>query len=707
MVQNPCSSAMDGVPPLFQVESVVEGQQLISWVTFSSHAASALEDFHYAFYFKKDGIRIGLRKYSTANRAVFPLSGEGSYSVSGFVKHRNSTQCYPSQSSRPMVLSTIRTEKATARIIPSCPPRPGGPVRYEYLYLLPNQSGFGPSADSIVFKPRPDVDAYEVSFPFQWDMDPFQDENWQAQLHMWRLVDFIIIDAEKSSNMRLLHRLMPVIRDWHRHHIAEMKSARFAWQDMMVGLRAMKLTYIISKWQHGIMSLSSADIDCLDQLVKEHLKFLLNPENVRFNNHTISDLVGLRSLAEVVEPETAGQIEQFVDLMFGRLMANQFTAEGVHKENSTGYQKFTVGYMQKIRRSGWFSKYGLNQALDSAQKVLGWFVMPDGRLAPVGDTSGSAPVKSVKRPWFTSRNEVFSSAGYVVVRDDGGGSMRDSSYFFLMGASHTIAHKQADDLSFIWFHGEEILCDPGKYAYTNDKYRRYVVSRVAHNTVTSSGRGDHRLAAGQYGSAIQAIQSHDWGHCISAALEFEKMGYVHERHCLYSVDGWLLVVDRISAASPGDFAQWSHFAPPITDFVACPNGYDAALPSGRALAIRFAASAPCTSELIRGALAPSVQGWISEGYKRVKPGTVLKIGLNGDQRTFATLYAIDDPDCAVQLVDPNMLVVSAKHGTLALSVNLGESGCQVSATPGTLPMPEEEEALAVASAATEKPLVSQ
>src|SRR5690606_39831423 len=59
----------------------------------------------------------------------------------------------------------------------------------------------------------------------------------------------------------------------------------------------------------------------------------------------------------------------------------------LHRENSTGYQKFAVNYLQKLRRSGWFKHYGLNECLEKSKKVLEWFYLPDGRLAPIGDTS--------------------------------------------------------------------------------------------------------------------------------------------------------------------------------------------------------------------------------------------------------------------------------------------------------------------------------
>ena len=36
---------------------------------------------------------------------------------------------------------------------------------------------------------RDDLDPWPLPVPLQWDADPFEDLNWQFQLHAWRVID--------------------------------------------------------------------------------------------------------------------------------------------------------------------------------------------------------------------------------------------------------------------------------------------------------------------------------------------------------------------------------------------------------------------------------------------------------------------------------------------------------------------------------------
>lgn len=659
----------------FKVSIDVDRDKIISTIQFEEHLHRQ-DAYEYAFYLYKDGQRIGVQRYSSSPIANFSIEGEGTYSVGGFTKLKSALKGNPSVSSATLEV-TRATHPAAFPLLPSAPPRKSGVMKCGHLYLMPNHSDFDDSSQSIVFRPRRDLPPYPIKFPLDWDIDPFSDENWRAQLHMWRLGDFILISSEKSPDSHRLRDFMGIICDWHRHHLVEKLPSKFAWQDMMVGMRAMKLAFVISKWQHGQLTLAQHDIECLSEMVEAHLEFLLNSKNVRLNNHTLSDLVGARALAEVVDTKVASEIEQFVDVVFRKLLASQFSENGVHRENSTGYQKFAVNYLQKLRRSGWFKHYGLNECLEKSKKVLEWFYLPDGRLAPIGDTSAEPQRPDVQQPIFKGRDEVFNKDGYVVIKDDGGGRIREASYFLIMGASHTVAHKQADDLSFIWHHGEDLIADPGKYAYLGDAFRKYVVSRRAHNTIDSHLPSDGRLSAGQYGNAIRHVSRESWGHYIVSKLEFARLQYVHYRFFFYSVDGWLLVIDRINSQASTTFTQWTHFAPALEYFRPTLNGYDITLASGRSLNCRVATLASPSLRLIRGQLEPDVQGWVSEGYRQITPSTALAVRQDTPNATFATLYSLNDPECEVNIDRYNELCLSVKTGSVRLRIQLGVEHCKV------------------------------
>jgi Heparinase II/III-like protein len=539
----------------------------------------------------------------------------------------------------------------------------GAPIRLAQLYQPTTATRAGSRPGTILYRPRADVPAYELKLPLDWSVNPFKDRNWNAQLHMWRLGDFALIEAEQMHRTESLEIFKRIMLDWHRYHLVEGRPSIYAWQDMMVGFRAMKLAYVLSRWQHRRLDLTDAEVEVLRELVETHLGFLLDPAELRYSNHTLSDLHGALALARVVDASARARIEAFVGEVLPRVIDAQFDADGIHRENSVGYHRYGINYLRRLIDSGWYEAFGLREVVARAEAALDWFVLPDSRLAPVGDTDGDAPPERSGPTAFSGRDQAFSRSGYVVLRDDGGGDASKAAYLLLMGAYNSKFHKQSDDLSLIWYHGEDILCDAGKYAYKTDDSWRYAISRRAHNTVEIDTPAGPQLPTTIYGSAIRAVETFDGGRLIRACVAFEDLGVVHHRTCLHSLDGWLLVVDHVEAKGGHDYTQWWHLAPKIVDASQHRDGIDTRLPSGRHLAIRHVGSGPTTVNLLRGVEKPRRQGWISQAYRQLEPNFAVGMHQFGSDVWFATLLAIDAPDALLQSVD----------GALALRIGAGDA----------------------------------
>jgi hypothetical protein len=225
---------------------------------------------------------------------------------------------------------------------------------------------------------------------------------------------------------------MPVrfIDDWYRFHINEKRSTNFSWKDMMVGLRAMKLAYIISLYQAGLLKLSRQQLDSYEALIESHLAFLMNPKFIAYSNHTLIDMHGLAALRSIISDSRGVEIDNFLEVIIPKLIACQFNEHGVHLENSCAYQIFGIQCIKRLKNSLWFQRFKLDQLLSKANAVNDWFKMPDGRTIPIGDTNG-APMKNMETTVFSAIHELFNSSGYVIYRDDGGGKLDRSSYVFL------------------------------------------------------------------------------------------------------------------------------------------------------------------------------------------------------------------------------------------------------------------------------------
>lgn len=542
-------------------------------------------------------------------------------------------------------------------------------MRASQLYLL--ASKFEPSGDaSITFRPpgRSDVKPYSLALPIDWDIDPYEDRNWRAQLHMWRMIDSHLLEFDRTEDPKWLALPIRFIDDWHRFHVREGRPSSFSWMDMIVGVRSMKLAFVLSAHHAGKIALSATQLEAYSTLVKLHLEFLLNPELLTYSNHTFLDMHGLAALRSVIsDQQQCAQIDAFLDKVIPKLIASQFNDEAVHLENSTGYQIFGIGCIKRLQKSGWFDRFDLEALIRKANAVNDWFKLPDGRTVPIGDTDG-APMPAVAASVFSGRNQLFNSSGYVIYRDDGGRQVDRASYLFFMGAFNSRFHKQADDLSFVWFEGEDILCDAGKFAYKASEMRGYVQSTRAHNTVEiddkSFGESFSAMPHLAYGSAVKSAKLTPWGLAITGEVSHRKVGVKHKRHLFYARGHWLLLVDAVvslEAGRPHKLTRWLHFSPHLQLQSNGVDRYQADLTSGRRLDILTRGSGKVSSCLIHGQVKPVRQGWLSQAYGKLTPNFALgHTQENSEHAIFATLLTLDSTGSELDLSVDGLILFTLK-----------------------------------------------
>ncbi len=485
---------------------------------------------------------------------------------------------------------------------------------------------------------------------------------------MWRLIENHILEYEQTLDPNWLRIPIDIMCDWHLYHVKRRRRSKFAWRDMIVGMRAMKLAFLASANAHGVVHFSEVEEHVCNELIELHLHFLLNPAKVTFGNHTFIDMHGLAALGEVVDSGMRQQIRTFLDEMIPRLLASQFDPSGVHLENSPGYQAFGINCLKRLAGSGFFEDYRVSDLLLRAQQVNEWFRMPDGRCVPVGDTDGAEMTSEVKTVFIATR-ELINSSGYVIWRDDGGGQVQQASYLFFMAAFNSRFHKQNDDLSLVWFEGEDILCDAGKFAYKSGEIEQYVQSARAHNSIEIDGRNiteEHlsRRPDLVYGSAVCEASSTAWGFHVSARVRHRDLKVTHSRHIIYSLSRWLLVIDEVIADADRDVVQWFHFSPHLCVDQQDDLCFKAPLRNRRKLTVLGASTAGLAAVKIRGQVKPEYQGWVSQAYGKVSACDTVGYRQRGQRLRFATLLSIDDRGSTLQLKECSLEArICTVHGT--------------------------------------------
>ena len=251
-----------------------------------------------------------------------------------------------------------------------------------------------------------------------------------------------------------------------------------------------------------------------------------------------------------------------------------------------------------------------------------------------------------------------------MVRSDwaGGEAFKNAAYLAQTAAFHSRVHKQADDLSIVWYdQGTEILIDAGRYGYLgrtkkgsdlwdqgfwySDPKRVYVESTRAHNTVEIDGRSFDRRRSKPYGSAIER-----WGETEDGlffiethARQFRTMR--HARLLVLNPHDWLLVFDWVwdNRKKNHDYRQWFHFAPDLT---VTPSGRSLTISGGDLdtdLKVLTLLPSPSVSSPVRGQEEPTLLGWWSEKGGQFEPVTSVNFHIEeSSSAVFATLFAFSD-----------------------------------------------------------------
>ena len=567
------------------------------------------------------------------------------------------------------------------------------PALIQKLPISVQQLGFlrstveAPAPDHALFRPRPDVAPYTLTLPVDWKADPFHDRNWCAQLHMFRMTDGHLLAFERTGDTRFLHWPIALLLDWQRFQSGVKNPGKYAWVDKITGHRAGTLAYVLGAVAAIPGIASSEEQAALLELAREHARRIQHVIPVRMTNHTFDDMVGLRALAEVLPAEDRPDILAFVKTTFTALIESQYTADGLHKENSPGYQGYVGQKLPQLIAARWFDEYvDLAGLLEKSNAILRWFRTPDNQLLMIGDTDGHA--SGPPSPEAPTETGLFQTGGYVIRRDRPAGeeTAPPASYFVLMGSAQSVVHKHNDDLSYVWYDGTEIVRETGKFAYKSDIMRNYAMSVRAHNTVEFDECNPWPLLSEPYpayGNAVRTVEERDGCTLIAAAVRHTRLGIAHARTLLYCPGRFVLVADVIRDLAPRGasaddqpahpLTQWTHFAPSIELQRKSARAFEADLPDGRRLAVALASDQPgARAERIRGQIEPRVQGWTSPAYMKMEPNDAL--GFTHQHRgtsRLASLIAIDGRigklawtanDRLRAALDGEIIVLSPGHG---------------------------------------------
>lgn len=495
------------------------------------------------------------------------------------------------------------------------------------IYLMGGAGGVMPPE----FRPRLDLPSWRLELPLEWAANPFGDRNWRFHLNVWRMTDPLIRRWYRDRDPALLRDAFMYASDWWRYHQAGGKTP-VSWNDMASGIRALKLAFFLERRRLGDFEPTRDEASQLLALVDAHARFLARPEKVKTNNHSLIQAIGYRQLCRQAPDRKAckGADEQSAAYL-RRILAHQFTEEGIHREHSPGYHFFVTDLLADLRVAELFTD--VEDVADIARRAhanRGWFVFPNREVARIGDHAPSGdPLDVASRTHVIDGREIavgdFSRSGYAIVRTLGSQGSERQSMLIMTAMYHDVIHKHADDLSFELFEaGQRIFIDSGRYDFEWSPMRRYVYSAAAHNTVDLADAPITHEDTEPYGSGLSPIRIEDDELVLSGRVGRARK-FDHARTLRYRPGVSLLIEDVLESDVELPYVGRLHFASNLT---VAPDGHRYTVIRGDQKLAIVEPPPGATIRLIRGQKDPLL-GWDTIARREMAPTYVLEALLPG------------------------------------------------------------------------------
>lgn len=526
--------------------------------------------------------------------------------------------------------------------------------------------------------------AVELMGDIPWDFSDHEMRSWNYHIHSWDMIDSLLLAHTVSKDDQWLAPCLRVVFDW-LSYLERERVSPFSWYDMAVGLRAYRLAYIYDVASSSCL-LDSACLDRMWQALLMHAEYLSKDENIVFsNNHGYYQVAGQLAMGRRFARQSNEMDFAWRqgEERLKRMLKQQFTSEGGHREHSPDYHLMVYGTLRGLINAGLILDEDVLGEIGRIEECLSWFITPSQVIANFGDSSAKVVSDSsgiAAERWVTPNMQYFASQGQVGERSDG--SMRvfeDTGYFVVrhpdrnfperperdcylaqMAAFHSRTHKHADDLSFIWSdRGHALLVDAGRYGYVGkvekgsalwsdgywygDPNRVYCESTRAHNALEFDLINYPRKGRKPYGSALRRWLEKDGLYAVETECR-HFTGVRHFRLLVLCPGQWLVVLDwfKDGLLRNHDVRQWFHFAPELQ----CEHdamGRLVRLPdSPQPLRVVPLLSCQVSADY-RGQTGELMQGWFSPAERVMVPATAFNHALKGvSQGTIATLFSFSE-----------------------------------------------------------------
>lgn len=483
----------------------------------------------------------------------------------------------------------------------------------------------------------------------------------QYQVNSLLILHDLVLAHEQTGDGRYLDCGKKIIESWIRSNPYRRPAGHFAWSDHSTANRAIAICGFVDYCVRAGAIEGGFQTRVARSLYRHgcYLSHVMN--HTRNHNHGLFQDFAL--LVTATHLDGAGAIGGWRQLAVARLdgeLAFLFSPDGVYLENSPGYHLAVTRLLGRIcrysRTLGLDPSEQLLKTYRKAQEVLDTFMMPDGLLAPVGDTPRGIQVDVPLK----------SRATGLVVHPDAGWARMTAQATVLFGASHVLpAHKHCDDLSFVVSDKEGgIITDVGFVSYEpHDPARQFSLSWAAHNVVTT---GHARPNARSSMCGIEAFgENGDYMCVIGRSMRIDNTQ--HQRWLLFDkAHSVLLIVDRCSSDSSVEWRRFFHFVPEATVRLREPNTLSIERPSGGPYSLSLWPERT-NCRVVRGQTVP-LQGWVAQPFSELVPAAASIESLEGKDVVFLAALAPSDQSLKLAMQGDGQILLEVSPDALFISL---------------------------------------
>ncbi|MDX1751274.1 MAG: heparinase II/III family protein [Methylophaga sp.] len=319
-----------------------------------------------------------------------------------------------------------------------------------------------------------------------------RDRNWWWQLQALPFLNWYVNSLElqtEEERTRYLSLCLDAIHGWIKN-AKQNKESPLVWHDHASAFRARNITnWLLFCDTAGLWLKEESRIDPFANLIIEHLDWL--QEDKHYSKHTNHGFDQAMIALTISLMFARDDFELYRQCNRARLkdeVTFAFTDEGVHKENSPGYQKMMLGRLKQLRTLSPLGEQEISQMgelyIEKAEDFLKAITLPNGLLPSIGDTkendTGLLPENNTLEKL---RIYDYSKSGYVIFRGiDGCGK----EFFVLLKNCHfSNYHRHDDDLMlYVYYDGKIVFGDGGLLSHNEkDPQRVFLRSPFAHSVL--------------------------------------------------------------------------------------------------------------------------------------------------------------------------------------------------------------------------------